>query len=403
MPAVETSPSTAATKSSRLISLDAFRGATIAAMMMANNAGDWSHVYPPLSHSEWHGWTFTDTIFPFFVWIVGVAIPFSFLRRLQEGEPQSKIIGRIIRRSLLLIALGIFLGSVGHLYKGFFAPEGFSFWMHKWAAEVRIPGVLQRIGVCYLFTSLIVLRTNIRGQIIATISVLAGYWLLMTFGSMPGFPAGDLTKDGNFAHYVDKSLLAPHLYRTTWDPEGIVSTLPAIATCLFGVLTGHLLRSKLSATEKTVWMFVAGNGLMFAGQLLNLQMPINKPLWTSSYSMFMAGLAMNVFGVYYWVIDVKGWHKWSKPLAIYGMNAITVFVLAGILGRLSIEKKIVGADQKAIPLKSFLYENTFGKLASGVNPIVAPETASLCWALSYMVVLFCVAYFLYRRKWFLRL
>jgi predicted acyltransferase len=392
----------------RLISLDAFRGATIAAMMLANNAGDWSNVYGPLKHADWHGWTFTDTIFPFFIWIVGVAIPFSLVRRMEQGEKQSVLLARIIRRSLLLIALGIFLGTVGYLYKMAFAPEGVAHWFKDWMENVRFPGVLQRIGVCYLFTSIIVLRTGIRGQIIATAFFLVSCWLLMSFGSMPGFPAGDLSKEGNFAHWVDKSLFEPHLYRKTWDPEGLVSTLPAVATCLFGVLTGHLLRSARSAETRAVWIFVWGNILMFAGQLLNLSMPINKPIWTSSYSLFMAGLAMNVFGVFYWFMDIKGWQKWAKPLSIYGMNAITVFVLAGILGRLSIEKKIM-VDGKEVPLKSFLYGKFFTPMAEpggifyGLGAETAAKNASLLWALIYMVGLYLVAYVFYRKKWFIRL
>jgi predicted acyltransferase len=181
----------------------------------------------------------------------------------------------------------------------------------------------------------------------------------------------------------------------TWDPEGIVSTLPAIATALFGILTGHLLRWKRNEAERTTWMFVAGSLLLWAGLVMDWWMPINKNLWTSSYAVFMAGMAMICFAVCYWIVDVQGRRVWAKPLAIYGMNAITVFVLAGLLGRLSLEIKVTGAEGKAIALKTFLYQNLFVPLAS-------PKVASLLWALAYVALLYLIAYVMYRRKWFVR-
>ncbi len=385
------------------MSLDVFRGATIASMMLVNNAGDWNHVYEPLEHAPWHGWTFTDTIFPFFLWIVGVAIPFSLGRKVEEGANPGSLVGRILRRSLILIAIGVFLNAFTYFFNGQFSRghEGFGYWMNQMVLHLRYPGVLQRIGVCYLFASLIFLRTTTRGLIVWTAGLLALYSILMKCVPVPGFGAGVMELHGNFSEFVDTMVFNGHVFRdsTTYDPEGVVSTLPAIATTLFGILTGQFLRNeKTNAAEKTAWLFVAGSILMFAAELMSFWMPINKRLWTSSYSILMAGLAMNVFAVYYWLIDVKGYKAWAKPFAIYGMNAITVFILAGILGRISVDTK-VGDDKTA--LKTYLYEHTFGALAA--SHAVKPETASMLWGLIvYALGLYFIAGFLYRRKWFLR-
>ena len=385
-------PASAKTEKPRLMSLDVFRGLTIAAMMTVNNAGDWSNVYPTLKHTEWHGWTFTDTVFPFFVWIVGVAIPFALVRRLEEGQAKGPLLAKILRRSITLYAIGVFLN--GFPFYDFIKHQGLDWSMY------RIPGVLQRIAICYLVSSIIVLNTKIRGQIIAAAAFLIGYIVLMRCGSMPGFPVGDLSKEGNFSHYVDTLVWGKHVYEKakTWDPEGFLSTLPAIGSCLLGVLIGQLLRSKRSEAEKASWIFTSGALLMFGGQLLNFWMPINKPIWTSSYALFMAGLAATVFGVCYWLVDVQRYQKWCKPFAIYGMNAIAVYIAAGILGRLTIK---FAAGDGITPLKTFFYDSSFGKLAT--SGVLRPENASLCWAVSYALLMYLIAYVLYRKKWFLRI
>jgi predicted acyltransferase len=255
----------------------------------------------------------------------------------------------------------------------------------------------------------IFLRTGVRGQIWWTAALLLVYWLLMAFAPFPvnvhgqtRYISGVFERGDNFSAYVDSVLLngpviGTHVWRSTkpWDPEGIVSTLPAIATCLFGVLTGHLLRAKRSQSEKTAWLMVVGALLMWLGELLNLWLPINKSIWTSSYAVFMAGLAMICFGVYYWFVDVKGCRTFAKPFAIYGMNAITVFVLSGLLGRLIVEVKFPGVEGKSVALKTILYDNLFVPLAS-------PKNASLLWALMWVAMLYLVAWVMYRKKWFVK-
>jgi predicted acyltransferase len=384
------------------MSLDVFRGATIAGMMLVNNPGTWSATYSQLDHAEWNGWTFTDLIFPFFLWIVGVAIPLSTARRLEHGQSRMELFWHALRRSVIIFALGFFLNSFLFFIDGSLFRDGFAAWWHDYATSVRIPGVLQRIAICYLITTVIFLRTGIHGQIISVAVLLAAYWLLMTLCPQLGLGAAGFEKGKNFAQYIDEHVLTGpvigiHVFKAgrTWDPEGIVSTIPAIATCLFGVLTGHLLRSRLTLEVKTAWMFVGGNGLLLAGVIMDACLPINKSLWTSSYAVFMAGMALNCFGVCYWLIDVQGWRRWAKPFAIYGMNAITMFVLAGILGRIGMAIHVTDSAGKAVSLQTFLYRQFFA-------PLAPPKNASLMWAIMYVLMLYLVAYAMYRRKWFVK-
>ncbi|MBM3791918.1 MAG: DUF5009 domain-containing protein [Acidobacteria bacterium] len=364
----------------RLTSLDVFRGATIAGMLLVNNPGTWSAVYSPLLHAEWHGWTFTDTIFPFFLWTVGVAMTLSFAKRVEQGADRSRLALHVVRRSAIIFGLGLFL-------------SGFPYYN---LSTIRIPGVLQRIAVCYFVASFVFLATKLRGQVIWTGGLLAVYWMLMKLVPVPGHGAGVLDKIGNFAQYVDSLILSGHMWSGTrvWDPEGIVSTLPAVATVLFGILTGHILRLGIQVAEKVAWMFVFGSGLMLAGQFMNLWLPINKNLWTSSYSVFMAGLAAVTFACCYWLIDVKGYRRWTMPFVVYGMNAILIFVLAGLSARLSGIIRF-GSAGSEISLREWIYLSFYATLAS-------PHNASLMFAASYVLVFLGVGCILYRRRIFLK-
>jgi predicted acyltransferase len=293
------------------------------------------------------------------------------------------------------------------LVDGSLAQKGFATWLHDSLLNLRIPGVLQRIAVCYLAAMAIFLTTRLRGQVAWIIGLLLGYWALMQFAPIPIHAQGETRwvsglyeKGSNFSAHADNLVLngpviGTHVWKTakTWDPEGTISTIPAVATCLFGVLAGHLLRSKRSPAEKTAWMMVGGALLMWLGLIWDLALPINKNLWTSSYSVFMAGLAMLCLGVYHWLIDVQGWRAWAKPLAIYGMNAITVFVLAGVLGRLLSIK--IEAAGKLVSIQAWLFGNLF-------SPLASPRNASLLWALTYVTLLYLVAWGMYRRKWFVK-
>jgi predicted acyltransferase len=400
--------------SARLMSLDVFRGATIAGMILVNNPGTWSALYKPLDHAEWNGWTFTDLIFPFFLWIVGVAIPLSTARRLEQGQSRRQLLLHALRRAVIIFTLGFFLNSFSYLVDGSLFRDGLAAWFHNYATSVRIPGVLQRIGVCYFFAMVVFLHFDLRGQLNWIGGLLAGYWLLMIVGPMLGCGTGGLEPHGNFSEYIDSlvlngKLIGTHVWRAgkTWDPEGIFSTAPAIATCLFGVMTGHVLRSKLTPESRTAWLCVGGNLLLFAGVVMDIWLPINKKLWTSSYSVFMAGMAMNCFAVCYWLVDVQGWRKWARPFAIYGMNAITVFMLAGLLGRILPAIPVTTAAGRKTGLQSYLYDHLCAPFASPdtapfLSFLASPNNASLMWALMYVVGLYLVAYLMYRRKWFLK-
>src|SRR5271166_4688330 len=287
----------------RLISLDAFRGATMALMVLVNDPGG-PVSYSPLQHSEWNGWTPTDVVFPSFLWIVGVAMTLSLGRRMEAGVSRGKLFAQVLRRSAILYVLGLIV----YVY------PGFNFHTQ------RLLGVLQRIAICYLIAGAIYLTTRVRGQIIWIVSLLAAYWLLMALVPVPGYGAGRLDEQGNFAHYVDRIVLGSHNYHwtATWDPEGIVSTLPSIATALFGILAGHLLRLDRALAERTAWLLLIGTLLIAAGLISNVWLPINKKLWTSSFSLFMAGLDFVVFAICLWLVDGCGFKRAVKPLAIMG-------------------------------------------------------------------------------------
>jgi predicted acyltransferase len=370
--------------SGRLLSLDVFRGATIAGMMMVNNPGSWSNIYPPFEHAKWNGWTFTDLIFPFFLWIVGVAMTFSFSKRVEQGADRNKLLMHAFQRALAIFAIGLFLN-------GF--PFGLIFGHNFNWAGMRIPGVLQRIAICYFFTSLIVLYSNTLWQVRWTVLLLVVYWILIKTVPVPGFGVGVLDPKGNLAWYIDSTLLSGHTWRVApvpgFDPEGIFSTLPAIATTLFGVLTGHFIRSNRTQEEKTAWMFVSGNALIFMGLLMDNWLPINKSLWTSSYSVFMAGMALNIFAFCYWLIDVKGYRGWTKPLQIYGLNAITLFFLAELIGRLTGIITVTSPDGTPISFQSWYYQKLF-------LPIGDPMFASFLHSVAFMLGLYLIAYVMYK-------
>ena len=368
--------------SGRLTSLDVFRGLTIAAMVLVNNAGDWNNVYWPLEHASWHGWTPTDLVFPFFVFIVGIAIPLAFQRRVDQGGSQHDLYVKIIRRSLLIFFISLIV------------LHGFPYSLEKFR-NIRIPGVLQRIAICYFFASIIFLKFRIRGQAIITGMILLGYWLVMKTIPAPGFPAGDLSMEGSLASWVDRTLLAGHIYKPLYDPEGILSTIPAIATCLSGVLTGQWLMTKREPLDKAAGMFAAGALCAIVGWCWNLAFPINKALWTSSYVVFTTGMALQLLALCYWSIDIKGYKRWAKPFVIFGVNALALYVLSSLMTRILGFIEMPRLDGRTGDLKTFIYERIFATWLSPIN-------ASLAFALAYVLLWFGLMTILYRRKIFIK-
>jgi predicted acyltransferase len=361
---------------SRLLSLDVFRGITIAGMILVNDPGSWEHIYWPLEHAQWSGWTPTDLVFPFFLFIVGVAITLSLGRRVESGGVTRDVYLKIVKRTLIIFAIGLFLNGFPH------------FPLSEW----RIPGVLQRIAVCYFFASIIFLNTRVRTQILISIGLLLFYYILVMTVPAPGYAAGDLTKDGSLPSFVDRVVFGKHVWAQAkvYDPEGILSTIPAVVTTLIGVLTGTWLRSERSRIEKAAGMFVAGAVLVAIGWAWNAFFPINKALWTSSYVMFTGGLALQFLALCYWLIDIKGYRRWAKPFEIFGLNAIALYVLADLLANF-FELIKFGGDS----LGGWIY-NFFGSFLSPIN-------ASLAFAITFVLVCFFFMWLLYRRRIFIKI
>jgi predicted acyltransferase len=369
--------------SPRLVALDVFRGLTIAGMFVVNTPGTWEHAYPPLLHAEWNGWTYTDTIFPFFLFIVGVSMAFSFSRRSGQAGGRRVLFLHTLRRAAIIFFLGLGLNTLSF------------FLFHR--TQVRIPGVLQRIGVCYLFAAAIYLLFGSRGLLPAAAILLAVYWALMTFVPVPGYGTGRLDVEGNLAAYVDRALLGSHTWKHNpgWDPEGPLSTLPATATTLLGIAAGELLRSRLTWPQKLAGLMAGGAIGLSLGHIWGLWVPINKNLWTSSYSLFMAGLAAVCLALCIWIVDVKGWKAWSKPFVWLGRNAIALFVLSTLATLLLLWIKLEGADGKRRSLYGTIYRTVFDRFAD-------PRMGSLLFALTYCAALAGVAALLYRRKIFIK-
>ena len=370
----------------RLLSLDAFRGLTMAGMTIVNNPGDWATVYPPLLHAEWNGCTPTDLVFPFFLFIVGVAITLS--RKTGHWWP-------IVWRGIKLVLLGWFLA-------------GFPFYH---LTTLRIPGVLQRIGVCYVFAALLYrwLRQVIGAagkeserriaQAIGAVAavLLLGYWAVIMLVPGASGVAGDMTPEGNVGAMLDRALFTGHMWKERWDPEGLLSTIPAIGTTLVGLLAGLWLRYATEHRRNVVrGMLVIGAASAALGLAWSLVFPLNKSLWTSSYALYSAGLGALLFAACYGVIDVAGWRRWAHPLVVLGSNAIALYVLSGLLARLSLVIKVSGPAGEPIALKTWIYQQWFLPLAA------SPYNASLLFALANVAVLYVVLLVMYRRGIFLK-
>jgi predicted acyltransferase len=379
-----------------VVSLDVFRGITIAAMLLVNDPGSWGAIYSQLEHADWNGWTLTDLIFPFFLFIAGVSMTLSFASRTVSGATRGRLAWHVVRRAAVIFAIGLFL-------------NGFpKFDFHT----IRIMGVLQRIAVCYLVAGLVYLVSAPsestadgprRGQasvaVIATVAaiLLAGYWALMIFVAVPGYGAGHLGKDDNLAAYIDRAVLNGHLWpeSKTWDPEGLLSTLPAIATALIGILAGEWLRSDREGLRKVLGLAIAGAAFLGVGRLLHPYFPINKNLWTSTFVLFTGGIALILMAFCYWLVDLRGWRRWATPFQVFGRNAILAYALATIVAEISIdfEFRISGRMRT---LHGWFYDAFF-------RPYANPKNASLAFAVCFVLVNLLLLWPLHRRRVFIRI
>lgn len=363
----------------RLTSLDIFRGMTIALMIVVNNPGSWKYVFASLRHAEWHGWTPTDLVFPFFLFIVGVSLSFSLTKRKSQGAGRFQLYFKIFRRSVILFGLGLLLRLIPH----------FDF------STLRIPGVLQRIAICYLLASLIFLKTGTKARIFISAGGLIAYWLILKLIPVPGYGAGVLDLEGNLCGYIDTQLLSGHLYTPNFDPEGILSTIPALVTTLLGTVTGDWLRLSRSKWLKTFGLVSAGAVLIVLGLWLHRFFPINKQLWTSTFVIFTAGAAIFVLGLCYALADGLGIKKWAYPFLVFGVNAITVYVGSALVARMLGIVKVSPGD-KAIPINAFIYQ-TF------LQPLAGDYIGSLLFPLLLLCLWFLILWPLYRKRIYIRI
>lgn len=446
----------------RLASLDALRGLTIAAMLLVNNPGSWSHIYWPLEHAAWNGWTFTDLVFPFFLFMVGVAMMFSFPKRLARGDSRATLMTHVVQRAValmllawwgaswsrvfwsnqdgdlwsLILRIGFVAGAAGAVILlagterkkewgavfgaglvlflvGAFG-RGWEDTLLVRLAGLRVPGVLVRIAWCYLLASALWFWMPSRKAMIGWIGGLLGfYFLFMLFVPIPGFGLPDLTRGfpraetpvgelfSNWAFYIDYHILGDHTWSVrqlrdasgaliwSFDPEGIISTIPATCSVLLGILTGQwLTREDKDDAEKLNGLFVAAGWLMLLGLVVSIWMPINKRIWTSSYTIFTAGMALATLGILYHAIDMKGWTKWSGWMVAYGRNAIFAFVASGMMAT---AMSLISVGDTS--LKNAIFEALPG----------SAKMASFLFGISFVTFWALIAWAMDRKKWYLKI
>lgn len=361
--------------SGRLASLDAFRGLAVAGMILVNNPGAWTDVYGPLRHAAWNGCTAADLIFPFFLFTVGAAVTVSVGRRVTHGAARRRLVVQIVRRAALIFGLGLFLNG---------------FPLFDWSS-LRIPGVLQRVAVCYGLVCLVVLTLPIRGQVVTAGALLLGYAVALLCVSVPGQARGFGGPETNLAAYVDRRLLEGHLLHADWDPEGVLSTLGATATALLGALAGHWLKSQHTPSRTVGGLLAGGTGAVLLGLALNHWLPINKSLWTTSFALFTGGVALNAFAICYWLIDDRGHRSWATPFLVYGTNAIVAYMLSSLMAKTMLLWPVTQADGSRVSLQQYLFEHFF-------LPLARPIDASLLYALAYVLLWLGIAGLLYRQR-----
>ena len=365
------------TKAPRLLSLDVFRGLTIAAMILVNDPGDWGHIYAPLEHSEWNGCTPTDLVFPFFLFMVGVSVVYSMESKKANGAGHSKIILTALRRTVILLLITYITQLI-----------------FRWKfdiAHLRLPGVLPRIALVYFICTILYLKTSQKTRDWIFAVVLIGYYIIMTFIPVPGVGYANLNPETNMGAWLDRLVFtSDHLWSSsrTWDPEGLLGTLPAIGTGLFGIRVGTWLKRKdRDDSTKVSWMFTYGVIAVIIALIWDLFFPINKALWTSSFVLYTGGLATVGLAISFWLIDVQGYKKFTYPFVVFGANAITAYVLSGFIPHYFSQIHIGGKS---------IYQNLF-------VPYFSPVNASLAGAIFIVLILWLVMWVLYLRKIFVKI
>ena len=362
-------------QSNRLISLDALRGFTIAAMIMVNFPGNEQYVYFTLRHTKWNGLSFTDTIAPVFLFVIGVSIVYAYTKRLNDGTPKSSLYKKIIFRSFKIFAVGMFLNLM---------PD-FDF------DNIRWTGTLHRIALVFMFCAILFLNTNWKQQVWIAAVLLVAYWLALTLIPTPGIGKVMLEPGVNIVAWVDSKYLPGKMWQGTWDPESILSTIPAIVSGITGMLVGRLMISRLAPAEKVNYLMTAGLFSVIAGYFWGLIFPVNENLWTSSFVLVTSGLGALLLGALYFIVDMLGYKNGVRTGVIFGANAIAVYVLADVLALLFYRAEFGG-----LPLNELAVNQL-------VQAGMQPELASWIYALFFVAVNFVPAYILYRKKIFIKL
>lgn len=365
----------------RIISVDFLRGLTVACMILVNNPGSWEYVYHPLEHAIWNGCTPTDLVFPFFLFIVGISVSYSLsVPKLSTGN-HSELVLKIIKRAMILFLIGLLLNlGLDSTFESF-----------------RIPGVLQRIAIVFLVVALLFLKTSSATQRIVSIVILISYWLLLTLIPVPGIGAANLEPGTNLSAWLDHAILGNHVWRftKTWDPEGLLSTLPAIVSGLIGVLAGTWLKSNRDKQEKVLRLFVVGNVMIVAGLLWGMFFPINKSLWTSSFVLYTSGIAMNGLAVSYWLLDLVQYKKCTTPFLAFGSNAITAYVLSELLAKV-LDSITVTMSGEEMSLKEVLFRVLYQE---GMNPYFLSFVLAIGWVLLIWIPI----HSMYKRRVFIKI
>jgi predicted acyltransferase len=374
----------------RWLGLDALRGLSMLLMILVNNPGRWgaAYQYDPLRHADWHGCTPTDLVFPTFLFCAGVAIVPALGKKLELGLPRGPLVAAIGKRVLWLVLLGMLLSAFPLVTfeagKDLFAP----------LLRTRFPGVLQRIGVCYGLAALLFLFTSVRVQRTVLWSCLFGYWALITLVPLPGGAWPDLDQPmTTLQGVVDRAVFGTHIWKVgQYDPEGLLSTIPALATALFGIECGRVLRGGGEPLARCGTLLRFGASWMLAGACWNWFLPLNKPLWTSSYALWTAGIAASGLGLCGWAFEHRPWARCARPLQVYGTNALLVFVGSGLLGRVVGSLWTIEVDGKATAVKDWFFRTCL------LEPIGDPKLASLAFGVCWVLMWYAVLAQLYRRN-----
>jgi predicted acyltransferase len=351
-----------------VVSLDVFRGVTVAAMIVVNNPGNWGAVFDPLLHSAWNGCTAADLVFPWFLFIMGTAMPWAFARRRDGGATTGRLFRRVCNRAVALIVLGLVLNATASM------PH---------VAAMRLPGVLQRIAVAYSIAAVVILSVRETGQAVVTISLLLVHWALLALVPFGGHAAGVMTQPANLDGYINQKIFGSHMLTVANDPEGLLGTLSAVATVLMGALAGQWMLSVPHTSQRLGGLLAGGAALLALGEAWSTVLPLNKPLWTGSYALVVTGLAMWVLAAAYWVVDVRGKTRGVRPFVWLGINPLAIYFFSELVATV-MEWPWIPARSEQVSVKDLVFWRIFAPLDGHVGGAWMSLTFAVCFALIWV-------------------